>query len=80
MRFCGWVPKKLGKNSKTKKTYWYGVTDSKIYIVSNMKSNLGKKKIRVKQFPRISAVISNSSENALWNLGIVPMNFAKYIN
>ena len=41
-----------------KKVYWYLVGETKIVIVSGMKT-LKEKKVRVKQMPRIGNVIGN---------------------
>ena len=44
---------------KRKKKFWYGVSEGKIILVSNL-ANKKAKKIRVKQMPRIGAININN--------------------
>jgi hypothetical protein len=57
VRDIGWI-QYVTKKQKIK-NYWYGVSEGKIVIVSKMKTNsLKRRKVRVKQMPRIGSVVS----------------------
>lgn len=67
--------------TKKRKTFWFGVGEGKVVIISNVSKKCEKKvkKVRVKQFPRIGTIIHNSQGESVWDLAVVPLNFRKHI-
>ena len=82
IRFGGWLST-LSKNKSSIKTkskkYWFGVSEGKVIIVSNLQVEGKKKKIRTKQTERIAQVIKPTSRLMYCDLAILPFNFERMI-
>lgn len=83
IRFGGWITSVTGLASKQVKSkvkkYWYGVSEGKIIIVSNLLKDR-KKKIRVMQTERIAQVFRPSAKALGCNLAVIPYQFSKMID
>lgn len=82
IRFGGWLHNvsKMDKQVKSKlKKYWFGVSEGKVVVVTNLHKD-GKKKVRVRQTDRIAQVIKPNCKALGCSLALIPYNFRRMMD